>query len=176
MNCIKRAYDNDSPNARGRGYYNSESFDENWYKMSDADTGSDDSKDSNTVGVPQFLVVNNVHMLNGDHHHVNMYEETVDDEAKPYIEIVEQPQSRGFRFRYECEGPSHGGLQGEKSEKYRKTFPAIKIRNYNGPSRVVVNLVTDEPVPRPHAHKLVGKNCNDGVCTVDVKTGQNTVT
>nr|AHI17304.1 nuclear Factor kappa B-a [Mytilus galloprovincialis] len=144
--------------------------------MSDADTGSDDSKDSNTVGVPQFLVVNNVHMLNGDHHHVNMYEETVDDEAKPYIEIVEQPQSRGFRFRYECEGPSHGGLQGEKSEKYRKTFPAIKIRNYNGPSRVVVNLVTDEPVPRPHAHKLVGKNCNDGVCTVDVKTGQNTVT
>lgn len=47
--------------------------------MSDADTGSDDSKDSNTVGVPQFLVVNNVHMLNGDHHHVNMYEETVDD-------------------------------------------------------------------------------------------------
>jgi hypothetical protein len=48
-------------------------------------------------------------------------------EAKPFIEVVEQPQSRGFRFRYECEGPSHGGLQGEKSEKYRKTFPAIRV-------------------------------------------------
>lgn len=45
----------------------------------------------------------------------------------PYIDIVEQPQARGFRFRYECEGPSHGGLQGEKSEKYRKTFPSIKV-------------------------------------------------
>lgn len=46
---------------------------------------------------------------------------------EPYIEIVEQPQARGFRFRYECEGPSHGGLQGEKSEKYRKTFPSIRV-------------------------------------------------
>lgn len=45
----------------------------------------------------------------------------------PYVEIVEQPQARGFRFRYECEGPSHGGLQGEKSEKYRKTFPSIRV-------------------------------------------------
>jgi hypothetical protein len=41
---------------------------------------------------------------------------------------------------------------------------------------VVVTLVTDEPVPRPHAHKLVGKNCTEGSCVVEVKQGQSTVT
>lgn len=143
--------------------------------MSDCDTtNSEDSQ--NSVVVPHFLVVNsvnNVQMVNGDH---IIYDGLVGEDSKPYIEVVEQPQSRGFRFRYECEGPSHGGLQGEKSEKYRKTFPAIKIRNYNGPSRVVVTLVTDETVPRPHAHKLVGKNCTDGSCVVEVKPGQSNVT
>lgn len=94
----------------------------------------------------------------------------------PYIDIVEQPQARGFRFRYECEGPSHGGLQGEKSEKYRKTFPSIKIRNYNGAARIVVTLVTNEAIPKPHAHKLVGKNCNDGSCVVELKPNQNVIT
>ncbi|XP_060071732.1 nuclear factor NF-kappa-B p105 subunit-like isoform X2 [Ylistrum balloti] len=100
----------------------------------------------------------------------------LDDDSDPHIEIVEQPQPRGFRFRYECEGPSHGGLQGEKSEKYRKTYPAIKIKNYNGPARVVVTLVTDEVIPRPHAHKLVGRNCNEGTCIVELKGGQNSLT
>jgi hypothetical protein len=38
-------------------------------KMSDCETNSDDSKDSNAGPVPQFLVVNNINnisMLNGD--------------------------------------------------------------------------------------------------------------
>ena len=34
---------------------------------------------------------------------------------------------RGFRFRYGCEGPSHGGLPGASSEKNRKSFPAVKV-------------------------------------------------
>ena len=49
---------------------------------------------------------------------------------QPCLEIVEQPQARGFRFRYECEGPSHGGLQGERSMKNRKTYPVIKVFAY----------------------------------------------
>ncbi|KAK7004971.1 nuclear factor NF-kappa-B p100 subunit [Biomphalaria glabrata] len=91
-------------------------------------------------------------------------------QAKPYVVITEQPQQRGFRFRYECEGPSHGGLQGTKSERSRKSYPSIKIENYSGAARVVVSLVTDEKVPRPHAHKLVGTNCKDGLCTVELKS------
>jgi len=46
-----------------------------------------------------------------------------------------------------------------------------QIRNYSGLARLIVELVTDETVPKPHAHKLVGKNCVDGKCVVDVKPG-----
>ena len=37
---------------------------------------------------------------------------------------------RGFRFRYDCEGQSHGGLPGENSEKNRrqKTYPTIRVQ------------------------------------------------
>lgn len=38
---------------------------------------------------------------------------------------------RGFRFRYECEGPSHGGLPGASSERNRRTYPTVKVRRRN---------------------------------------------
>ncbi|XP_059802191.1 nuclear factor NF-kappa-B p100 subunit [Hypanus sabinus] len=87
----------------------------------------------------------------------------------PYIDICEQPKQRGFRFRYGCEGPSHGGLPGASSEKNRKTYPSVKICNYTGNAKVVVQLVTAKDPPRLHAHSLVGKQCtDDGVCIVQV--------
>ncbi|KAK5924556.1 hypothetical protein CgunFtcFv8_017161 [Champsocephalus gunnari] len=87
----------------------------------------------------------------------------------PYLQIIEQPKQRGFRFRYGCEGPSHGGLPGASSEKNRKTFPAVKISNYQGPARVVVQLVTAlTPLPQLHAHSLVGKQCDKGICVTDL--------
>uniref|UniRef100_A0A3B3X6L4 RHD domain-containing protein n=1 Tax=Poecilia mexicana TaxID=48701 RepID=A0A3B3X6L4_9TELE len=45
----------------------------------------------------------------------------------PFLQILEQPKQRGFRFRYGCEGPSHGGLPGASSEKNRKTYPTVKF-------------------------------------------------
>ncbi|XP_053392566.1 nuclear factor NF-kappa-B p105 subunit-like [Mercenaria mercenaria] len=111
-------------------------------------------------------------LLNG---HFDMEQFSDEDNGLPTLEIIEQPQQRGFRFRYECEGPSHGGLQGASSERHRKTVPTVKIRNYNGPARVVVSLVTDESVPKSHAHKLVGKHCTDGVCQLDVKAGTSQI-
>nr|AKC01669.1 NF-kB [Mizuhopecten yessoensis] len=148
--------------------------------MSDRDGDTSDSveyefaieNDPHTV----YQVKKNKKMTNGETSLNSITQMVLDDDSEPHIEIVEQPQPRGFRFRYECEGPSHGGLQGEKSEKYRKTYPAIKIKNYNGPARVVVTLVTDEVIPRPHAHKLVGRNCNGGTCIVELKGGQNSLT
>ncbi|KAK1875803.1 Nuclear factor NF-kappa-B p105 subunit [Dissostichus eleginoides] len=87
----------------------------------------------------------------------------------PYLQIIEQPKQRGFRFRYGCEGPSHGGLPGASSEKNRKTYPAVKISNYQGPARVVVQLVTAlTPLPQLHAHSLVGKQCDKGICVTDL--------
>uniref|UniRef100_A0A8C3A7N8 Nuclear factor kappa B subunit 1 n=1 Tax=Cyclopterus lumpus TaxID=8103 RepID=A0A8C3A7N8_CYCLU len=88
----------------------------------------------------------------------------------PFLQIVEQPKQRGFRFRYGCEGPSHGGLPGASSEKNSKTYPAVKIRNYQGPARVVVQLVTAlTPHPQLHAHSLVGKQCDKGICVTDLQ-------
>ncbi|KAM7102034.1 nuclear factor NF-kappa-B p100 subunit isoform 1-T1 [Ciconia maguari] len=79
----------------------------------------------------------------------------------PYLVIIEQPKQRGFRFRYGCEGPSHGGLPGASSEKGRKTYPTVKICNYTGMARIEVDLVTHSDPPRVHAHSLVGKQCNE---------------
>ncbi|XP_054997664.1 nuclear factor NF-kappa-B p105 subunit isoform X2 [Sorex araneus] len=84
----------------------------------------------------------------------------------PYLQILEQPKQRGFRFRYVCEGPSHGGLPGASSEKNKKSYPQVKICNYVGPAKVIVQLVTNGKSVHLHAHSLVGKHCEDGVCTV----------
>lgn len=111
-------------------------------------------------------------LING---HIETEQFSDEDNGLTSLQIIEQPQQRGFRFRYECEGPSHGGLQGATSERHRRTVPTLKIRNYSGSARVVVSLVTDEGVPRAHAHKLVGKNCQNGVCVMDVKAGTSQI-
>ncbi|XP_027689293.2 nuclear factor NF-kappa-B p105 subunit isoform X1 [Chelonia mydas] len=85
----------------------------------------------------------------------------------PYLQIIEQPKQRGFRFRYVCEGPSHGGLPGASSEKNKKSYPQVKIFNYVGPAKVIVQLVTNGKSVHLHAHSLVGKYCEEGVCTVN---------
>ena len=47
--------------------------------------------------------------------------------TEPYVEIMEEPRSRGLRFRYKCEGRSAGSLPGEHSTNEQKTFPTIKV-------------------------------------------------
>ncbi|XP_075465190.1 nuclear factor NF-kappa-B p105 subunit isoform X3 [Ascaphus truei] len=86
----------------------------------------------------------------------------------PYIEIIEQPKQRGFRFRYVCEGPSHGGLPGASSEKNKKSYPQIKIHNYVGHAKIIVQLVTNGKDVHLHAHSLVGKHCEEGICAISV--------
>ncbi|XP_048032810.1 nuclear factor NF-kappa-B p105 subunit isoform X2 [Megalobrama amblycephala] len=98
--------------------------------------------------------------------HNNNVMRTVDG---PCLRIIEQPKQRGFRFRYGCEGPSHGGLPGASSEKNRKSYPQVKICNYQGAARVVVQLVTNSPDPHLHAHSLVGKQCDKGICIADLQ-------
>nr|ALG40993.1 NF-kappa B [Anthopleura buddemeieri] len=87
----------------------------------------------------------------------------------PFLEILEQPKSRGFRFRYPCEGPSHGGLPGEFSSQKNKSYPSVQLNNYRGPCRIVVSLVTEEEPYMPHAHSLTGKNASkEGIVTVQI--------
>lgn len=89
----------------------------------------------------------------------------------PWVEIVEQPKSRGLRFRYECEGRSAGSVPGENSTNDHRTYPTIKIHNYIGPAIIVVSCVTKENPPhcKPHPHAIVGRDCKKGVCTLRVK-------
>ncbi|KFW65979.1 Nuclear factor NF-kappa-B p100 subunit, partial [Pygoscelis adeliae] len=94
-------------------------------------------------------------------HVIEQKEPLMDTVEGPYLVIIEQPKQRGFRFRYGCEGPSHGGLPGASSEKGRKTYPTVKICNYTGMARIEVDLVTHSDPPRVHAHSLVGKQCNE---------------
>lgn len=47
--------------------------------------------------------------------------------GQPQLLVTENPQSRGFRFRYACEGKSHGGLPGENSQRDKKTYPEVKV-------------------------------------------------
>ncbi|NXX93145.1 NFKB2 factor, partial [Centropus bengalensis] len=102
-------------------------------------------------------------------HMMEQKEPLVETVEGPYLVIIEQPKQRGFRFRYGCEGPSHGGLPGASSEKGRKTYPTVKICNYTGMARIEVDLVTHSDPPRVHAHSLVGKQCNEaGNCVVIV--------
>ncbi|XP_067392900.1 nuclear factor NF-kappa-B p100 subunit isoform X1 [Emydura macquarii macquarii] len=102
-------------------------------------------------------------------HMMEQKEPLMETAEGPYLIIIEQPKQRGFRFRYGCEGPSHGGLPGASSEKGRKTYPTVKICNYGSLARIEVDLVTHSDPPRVHAHSLVGKQCNEaGNCIVNV--------
>ncbi|KAM4565231.1 transcription factor p65 isoform 2-T2 [Fundulus diaphanus] len=89
--------------------------------------------------------------------------------TSPYIEIIEQPKQRGMRFRYKCEGRSAGSIPGEKSNDTTKTYPAIKVHNFNGPLRVRISLVTKSPPYKPHPHELVGKDCKHGYYEADLQ-------
>ncbi|TRY91093.1 hypothetical protein DNTS_020394 [Danionella cerebrum] len=93
----------------------------------------------------------------------------------PCLRITEQPKQRGFRFRYGCEGPSHGGLPGASSEKNRKSYPQVQICNYQGPARLVVQLVTNSSEPHLHAHSLVGKQCEKGICLAHVQPKESSI-
>ena len=44
-----------------------------------------------------------------------------------YVKIVEQPASKGLRFRYECEGRSAGSIPGASTSVEHKTFPTIQV-------------------------------------------------
>lgn len=98
------------------------------------------------------------------------------EDDSPFVEIVEQPASKALRFRYECEGRSAGSIPGANSTTEYKTYPTIKICNYQGRGIVVVSCVTKDQPYRPHPHSLVGKGtCKAGVCRMEITPGNSMV-
>ncbi|XP_060874903.1 putative transcription factor p65 homolog isoform X2 [Metopolophium dirhodum] len=88
--------------------------------------------------------------------------------TSPYIKIVEQPASKALRFRYECEGRSAGSIPGVNSSTENKTYPTIQIVGYKGRAVVVVSCVTKDGPYRSHPHNLVGRDCDKGICTIEI--------
>lgn len=74
----------------------------------------------------------------------------------PFLEITEQPIDK-FRFRYKSEmHGTHGMLTGQKS---KKTFPSVRLRNFNGEALIRCSLYQilkpGHEMPFPHSHSLV---------------------
>lgn len=92
-----------------------------------------------------------------------------------YVEITEQPMGKGLRFRYISEGRTAGSIQGEHSTNEHRTFPSIKIHNYSGIAVAVVSCVTTDRPARPHPHHLVGTNCFNGICRVQINSSSEPI-
>jgi hypothetical protein len=107
--------------------------------------------------------------------------EQIPQRLKPKVVIVEQPKQNALRFRYECEGRSAGALQGASSTADHKTFPKIKVENYQGAAVVVVSCVTENGPYKAHPHNLVSPRtvgrdgCKKGVCTMNINNETMTV-
>ncbi|XP_039276689.1 nuclear factor NF-kappa-B p110 subunit isoform X2 [Nilaparvata lugens] len=78
--------------------------------------------------------------------------------GKPYLKIMEEPANQ-FRFRYKSEMQgTHGAILGARATKNEKTYPTVKLFNYDGDAVIRCTLYTAENKRRrPHVHRLVGK-------------------
>lgn len=97
------------------------------------------------------------------------YEESDSTERVPYLNITMQPADT-FRYRYESEKGSHGGIKGEVYSRSKKCFPEVKLENapLNNIIKIKVSLYTNDKDPKLHVYELTGKNCQNGVCLVDL--------
>lgn len=95
------------------------------------------------------------------------------------IEIVEQPAVNDHRFRYPSEKlpkksgqPSSkavGALQGAKSSPQNKSYPKVKVTGYKeGPAIVIASCVVEDEPYKVHPNCIVGRNCTQGVCRIEV--------
>ncbi|XP_064457251.1 nuclear factor NF-kappa-B p110 subunit-like isoform X2 [Ornithodoros turicata] len=94
--------------------------------------------------------------------------------CQPVLTITEQP-ARETRYRYKSESGSHGPLIGESSTPQRKTYPAVKLDNYDPklPYRVKASLFTHDSNPQPHVHKITMKGHDEeDCCCVTVREGK----
>lgn len=106
---------------------------------------------------------------------MNTLYQTMNGVEQPKLAIIEQPKMRGYRFRYQCEGDSHGGLQGKNSNQGHKSYPSVKLCNYTGAARITVSLITNDDVmpPKTHAHELISKHCKNGVYIAELSANDS---
>ncbi|XP_063975091.1 embryonic polarity protein dorsal-like [Diachasmimorpha longicaudata] len=101
----------------------------------------------------------------------------MDDQETPYIVVLEQPASKEYRFRYECERRSHGSLLGANSTVYKKTFPKIRVVGLKTEAYLIVSCVTKDPPYKVHPHRLItrGIGKSHGVLVIPINPIQNEI-
>ena len=52
----------------------------------------------------------------------------IEAEEVKFLEIVHQPQQRGMRFRYACEGKAAGSILAENSDMDKKSWPSCMVK------------------------------------------------
>jgi nuclear factor NF-kappa-B p105 subunit len=82
----------------------------------------------------------------------------------PYLEIIEQPL-QPFRFRYKSEmHGTHGSLMGIGTERSKKTYPTVALRNFGYASKAMIRcslyqVPSDtQPNRSPHSHQLISRH------------------
>ncbi|XP_022237843.1 nuclear factor NF-kappa-B p105 subunit-like [Limulus polyphemus] len=96
--------------------------------------------------------------------------ESANHGRQPSLTITEQPADR-IRYRYKSEKGSHGGLTGKNSTASKRTYPTVKLeyfqRQHNEQVFIKATLYSVDEL-KPHVHKLMGKNCKDGICMMEL--------
>lgn len=71
--------------------------------------------------------------------------------SKPFVQIIEQPAEKSFRFRYESEHRAGGSIMGCKTTAKCQSYPKIRIGNFTGD---VVLYITCVEKNKPHRYVL----------------------
>uniref|UniRef100_A0A674DBU5 Nuclear factor kappa B subunit 1 n=1 Tax=Salmo trutta TaxID=8032 RepID=A0A674DBU5_SALTR len=82
-----------------------------------------------------------------------------------------------FRCVCVCENHYQSGSRGCSSNIWSKKClsSSLQICNYQGLARVVVQLVTNSKDAHLHAHSLVGKQCDKGICIADLQPKDSSI-
>ena len=95
-----------------------------------------------------------------NHYWVN-FAEPLFEEVFPSLDIVEQPES-SYRFRYGSEGDVVAPLHGANSSPSKKSFPKIKLNNFDSQRFVkvdiIVSCITHDDETSPRVHPFMVKN------------------
>lgn len=84
--------------------------------------------------------------------------------GKSYLTIIEQPIDK-FRFRYKSEmDHKHGCLTGLSTNKLKKSFPTVQLKNCHGDAIIRCSLFQVDTLNLlHHSHSLVVRRDNDDI-------------
>lgn len=75
----------------------------------------------------------------------------------PIVNIVEQPATKSFRFRYISENRLNGSIEGANTTSTNRSYPKIEISNYTGDAEIIISCVSDTKPFYSHPHKLTSE-------------------